>query len=164
MPLYFAFGSNLNPRQMKVRCPGAVRIGPLVLPKGRLVFRGVADVVSDPHSTIAGGVWRITDNHVRELDRFEGVDNGRYRKKYIKLSIKGGRSESCLYYQMVDKKGIMPPTEKYFETILAGYKWFGLDDHKLSAALSEAWADKDITPVLAERHVNRGRPKLKRVA
>jgi len=161
--LYFAYGSNLNPAQMRVRCPGAKRCGPLILPNGRLVFRNVADVVIDHNSVIAGGVWRITAQHERDLDRFEGVGSKWYRKRYIKLSLNEGESEDCLYYQMITKTGVMPPSQAYYNTMLEGYRWFGLDETLLNQALHDSWDDKNITVVLRDRHIRKGRPALKRI-
>jgi gamma-glutamylcyclotransferase (GGCT)/AIG2-like uncharacterized protein YtfP len=163
MSLYWAYGSNLDPAQMRRRAPRAKRVGPLQLNDGALIFRGVADVVSRQNSQIAGGVWRLTKECERELDRVEGIANGFYRKRYIKLKVKGV-SEDCLYYQMNTKdkarRGIMPPSIAYIDTIIKGYEYFGLDLTLLNAALEEAWGDKQVTPHLRERHIRRGRPLL----
>ncbi len=149
--LYFSYGSNISPRQMQQRCPGAERVGALVLPKGRLVFRQVADIIYDPNSTIAGAVWRITERHERTLDHYEGVASGVYKKKYIKLSIKGGPSEDCLYYKMTDKSGVAPPTLDYYHTILEGYEAFKLDKELLLEAVHRSYDKKNITPDIARR-------------
>jgi gamma-glutamylcyclotransferase (GGCT)/AIG2-like uncharacterized protein YtfP len=163
VPLVFAYGSNLNREQMKRRCPTAVKVGPLYLPNGRLIFRSVADVVIDPDGKIPGGVWRISSADERALDIFEGVGRS-YRKKNIKLSIKGGQSERCVVYQMLARDGIAPPSQDYFDTILQGYKFFGLDKRYLYEALSESWADKNITYDIRRRRYNKNHPPLKRVA
>jgi hypothetical protein len=56
----------------------------------------------------------------------------------------------------------MPPTEAYVETIARGYHDFDIDLDYLNRALMESWNDKEVTPVLKERHVKRGKPKLAR--
>ena len=38
--LYFAYGSNINLRQMAVRCPDAKVVAPAVLENYELLFRG----------------------------------------------------------------------------------------------------------------------------
>jgi len=163
MPLVFAYGSNLNRQQMKRRCPTAVKVGPLYLPNGRLTFRSVADVTIDPDGKIPGGVWRISSADEVALDNFEGVGRA-YKKKNIKLSIKGGQSERCVVYQMLARDGVAPPSEEYFNLILDGYKFFGLDPAPLYEALSESWADKNITHDIRRRRHNKNHPRLKKVA
>jgi hypothetical protein len=161
--LYFAYGSNINEAQMQERCPGAKLIGPLTLPKGRLVFRQVADIVYDRNSTIDGVVWRIKPWHERILDRFEGVGSKTYSKKYIKLSIKGGPSEPCLYYKMVDYDGVAPPTLDYYHRILDGYRTHGLDEEKLNAAVDRSHDNKNLTPDIKRRRTRTTSPIKRRV-
>lgn len=157
--LMWAYGSNLNPRNMRIRCPAARRVGPLEVEGGALVFRAVADVTTRENSRVPGGVWRITKTCERELDRFEGVRSKFYRKRYLTLKVKGV-TEECLYYQMHTKMGIMPPAEEYLQTILQGYEYFDLDQQWLDLALHESWNDKKITPMLRARHIRKGRPPL----
>lgn len=156
--LMFSFGSNTCPRQMRLRCPGAKRVGPLLLTGGRLVFRGVADIARDEGGIVAGAVWRVTDHHVREMDRFEGVPHT-YIKRWLELEI-GGRAQDCFYYVLKVREGICPPTETYFNTIREGYKAFGLDENLLFAALHESWDTKLLTPWLKARRKRKGFPKL----
>jgi hypothetical protein len=80
----------------------------------------------------------------------------------LRLKIKGV-SEDCLYYQMVNKRGIMPPAEHYLERIVHGYDYFGLDKSLLDRALAESWSDKKVTEQLRERHIRKGRPTLAHV-
>jgi gamma-glutamylcyclotransferase (GGCT)/AIG2-like uncharacterized protein YtfP len=149
----FSYGSNTNVDQMRKRCPGAKRVGGLVLPDGKLVFRGVADIVYCKGSSIAGVVWRINKSHERELDRYEGVASGMYKKKYVTLSINKGESEPCLYYTMRNKDGVAPPSERYFNTILEGFTHFKLDEELLYTALDESWNNKALTPAIRRRRV-----------
>jgi gamma-glutamylcyclotransferase (GGCT)/AIG2-like uncharacterized protein YtfP len=162
-PLYFAYGSNMSPEQMQERCPGAELVGPLTLPKGRLVFRQVADIIYDPSSTIAGVVYRLKPWHERVLDRFEGVGMEVYRKKYIALSIKGGPSERCLYYKMSDNSGVAPPTLDYYHRILDGYRAHGLDEEKLNEAVDRSWNDKNLTEDIQRRRRKSTSPIKRRV-
>lgn len=70
--LYFAYGSNMNLRQMAWRCPGARALGPARLPGWRLTERTFADIDRDPASEVWGVLWDITPDHLRTLDRYEG--------------------------------------------------------------------------------------------
>jgi len=161
--LYFAYGSNLNVQAMGHRCPRAKKIGKLILPKARLVFRGVADCIYDPRTRCPGGLWRITRQCEEELDHYEGVAGGLYRKEYIKVQLRGQEPEDALVYVM-NRGGVMPPWESYLDTIAQGYLDFGLDTHlwRLDEALVYSYDHKNKTPHLRKRWENKGKPKLAR--
>ena len=149
--LYWAYGSNLNKRQMLGRCPAATPLGQLYL-QGRLVFRVVADVVGsdDPNELVAGGLWRITPACEAALDNYEGVAHNLYVKKYLTLRIRGEKVR-CLYYQMVDD-GIAPPRDDYLNTIVQGYRDFGLDFETLDRAVQHSKNEKLKTPAIKARY------------
>ena len=66
--LYFAYGSNLNPPQMRRRCPGAQPEGRALLTNWRLILttRGSANIVRAPGAGVYmgrcggsnRGIWR----------------------------------------------------------------------------------------------------------
>jgi len=161
MIYYWAYGSNLNVNQMRLRCPGAVQVSPLILEDGMLVFRNVADVTAIRGRKIAGGLWKITPEHEATLDKNEGVASRWYLKRYILIEV-DGKKHDCLFYQMRISTGIMPPTEAYLDCIIQGYRDFNLDLNLLDAALHESWSNKQLTPLLRERHSRRGSPRLAR--
>jgi hypothetical protein len=78
--LYFAYGSNLDVRQMGARCPGATLVGTAVLRDHRLVFCGhsrtwngaVASVVHAPGATVPGVLYELGVDDLSTLDRREG--------------------------------------------------------------------------------------------
>lgn len=159
--LYWAYGSNLNVENMKFRCPGAVKKGRLFVTGGRLVFRGVADVVSSENEIerIPGGLWQITRRCEVALDRYEGVAGGLYVKRYIRYTDKHGVEHRVLYYKM-RQQGIMPPSEYYLNTIIDGYRDFGLPLEELDQAVQRSWKDKELNEQLRARHARKGSPKL----
>ena len=133
--LYFAYGSNLNISQMRVRCPQAKKVGPLILPGSQLVFRGVADVEYQPGAVVHGGVWNITPQCLRALDLYEGVRGdaeGMYYRDYFKVRYHGS-IEDVLVYRMT-RGGYYPPGRDYYQSILQGYKDFNLDPTHLQQA------------------------------
>ena len=91
--LYFAYGSNLNIKQMKQRCPDSVGISPAVLSGWKLVERTYADIEECPGECVNGALYEISENDLAELDHYEGyytrqevmvTDNsGRYRKAWV---------------------------------------------------------------------------------
>lgn len=159
--LVWAYGSNLCIRQMRDRCPDAIKVGPLIVDDCRLVFRGVADVTYDPGAYTPGGLWDITDRDERLLDAFEGIPTGTYMKKYFPLRYRGRECRAMLY-QMKISKGVMPPSEEYVQRIEEGYRDFGLDLADLSAAIERSWEDKHLTQTMIKRHRRRGSPRLAR--
>ena len=83
MTKYFAYGSNLNKEQMASRTPFATSEGHMYIDDWRLVFRGVADIEPHKGSRLAVGMWKITKPDEDNLDRYEGVKHGLYRKEDI---------------------------------------------------------------------------------
>lgn len=161
--LMWAYGSNLDIGQMKHRCPKAKKLSKFIVKEGAVVFRGCADVVVRRGSVIQGGLWSITTECEAVLDRYEGVANGYYMKKYFHL--KDGRD--VLFYQMrpnADSSplGTVPPSDGYLDGIVRGYRDFDLDIRWLDMALQESWAEKDWTQGMRERHIRKGRPTLAR--
>jgi hypothetical protein len=138
---YISYGSNLNKTQMRRRCPNAVPVCGFVMPDTRLVFKGVADVESAPGYTCQVGLWKITKACERALDAYEGCrwQNGKqvgmYRKEYIRLSV-GGQIVHALIYVMNDDFYALP-SSWYFESIVQGYRDFGLPVEDLYAALDD---------------------------
>ena len=51
---YFAYGSNLNLKQMKIRCPEFKHVKNITLDGYRLIFRSVADIEKDSNSKVEG--------------------------------------------------------------------------------------------------------------
>ena len=128
---YFAYGSNLNKEQMTKRTPFASSVGQAYISGWRLVFRGVADIEPHKGGTLAIGLWNITGPDEENLDIYEG-----YPRLYRKEEILG-----MMTYRM-NSVEIVPPYEDYFNTILQGYKDFGLDTDLLYEALDDSWMRK----------------------
>lgn len=160
--LYFAYGSNLNKAQMRVRCPRARPREPLLLPDAVLRFRGVADVVYLKGAACEGALWEITPECERALDEYEGVNHrdenrGMYRKRYLTIRYRGA-VVPVLYYQM-NRFGIMPPSQGYYDVIRRGYADFGLDPKRLELALSHSHRRHAPTPQLMRSWKRRGMPE-----
>lgn len=78
--LMFAYASNLDPEQMRQRCPQHRTVGVGVLHDHRLAFPlysetwkgGVASVVPAHGQQVWGAVYELTDGDLAALDRYEG--------------------------------------------------------------------------------------------
>lgn len=132
---YIAYGSNMNIEQMKRRCPKALPIGKAILENYKLVFKGVADIIKRENETVPVAVWEITDECERALDRYEGYPT-LYRKEYVKLIV-NGKEETAMVYVM-NREGIAPPGQHYYDVIEQGYKDFMVNVKPLERALVES--------------------------
>lgn len=138
--LYFAYGSNLNLAQFKRRCPGAKRLGKLIVPDYRLVFRGVADIEPYFGAKVPGAVYTITPACERALDRYEGFPF-LYRKSFLTVSVQRENGERdvlpLMFYQM-NRDKISMPSDGYAGTIRQGYSDWKLDPQFLEEAIQHA--------------------------
>ena len=139
--LYIAYGSNLNTEQMAYRCPDARPLGKSILKDYKLLFRGtlrsygVANVEPCEGSTVPVGVWSISDEDEHNLDIYEGYPT-LYYKDYVEVEL-DGVVVSGLIYMMQPGHEIGVPSFKYEETILEGYRDFGIDPEPLDMAIEE---------------------------
>ncbi len=132
--LYIAYGSNLWHAQMARRCPGATLAGTLLLPGWRLVLRRYALVVPDPMAQCPVALWRVTPEHMRALDRFEGHPHA-YRRDRLRLPAPvNGEEEAWIYHDVSERAG--PPPEEYRTRLRDGYRDCGFDPACLDAALA----------------------------
>ena len=122
MMLYFAFGSNLNQKQMKRRCRDSKYIGCYSLKNYKLVFRnyflggGVADVEKKKNSSVLGAIYKISKKDERELDIYEDFPKT-YIKRYFRLL-----GKKVMFYYMPKKTKHILPSKRYLNLIIQGYK------------------------------------------
>ncbi len=120
--LYFAFGSNLNQKQMKRRCKDSKYIGCYSLKNYKLVFRnfflggGVADVQKHKNSSVLGAIYKISKKDEKKLDEYEDFPKT-YIKRYFKLL-----GKKVMFYYMPKKSKHIPPSKRYLNLIIQGYK------------------------------------------
>ena len=99
MPLYFAYGSNMDRAAMAGRCPASRPLGVARLPRHRFVIsrEGYASVARDPRRTVWGILWDLALSDVPALDRYESLAS----RLYVKVAQpvltgqgRGGRSST----------------------------------------------------------------------
>ena len=105
---YIAYGSNLNIRQMRIRCPHARVIGTAVIHDYELLFKGSrtgAYLTIEPKkgSEVPVAVWEVTESDEAALDRYEGsalctscMKNGRSEYLPFRMSAHAFRGTSAL--------------------------------------------------------------------
>ena len=131
MKYYLAYGSNLNKEQMQKRCPGAVPVGAMVLKGYELRFRGPLTIVKKKGGRAPLGIWQVSDEDEKSLDRYEGFPNFYYKKT---LPWKNMDAEVFMYVMHEDRPlGI--PSESYYEVCRQGYEDFGFTEERLKDAL-----------------------------
>lgn len=70
--LYFAYGSNMNPEQIRRRIPEARAVGRATLKGWRLVERLYADIERSRGSRVEGVLYLVTQTELNRLDLYEG--------------------------------------------------------------------------------------------
>ena len=135
--LYFAFGSNLNQKQMKKRCKDSKYIGCYSLKNYKLVFRnfylggGVADIQKQKKSTVLGAIYQISRSDEKKLDVYEDFPI-LYKKYYFYYY-----GKKVMTYTMVKKSPFKFPTERYLNVVKKGYRDCGLNEKYLKKGLLE---------------------------
>mgnify|MGYP002729071000 FL=1 len=89
---YLAYGSNLNVRQMRYRCPTAKPIGITAIPDYELLYKGsktgsYLTIEKKKGSLLPIVVWEVTAADEKRLDAYEGYPNF-YYKKEMKLPVR----------------------------------------------------------------------------
>jgi hypothetical protein len=112
MGLYAAYGSNMDPAQMRRRCPASPHTGTGWIRGWRLTFGAeeygwegaLATLVPDDrpaHDVAAPGVfvalYDLTEADERALDAWEGADLGLYRKLHLRVHTLAGDAVAYVY-------------------------------------------------------------------
>lgn len=126
--MYFGYGSNMDSEQMAQRCPGAEIAGTGVLKDyGFLINqRGYATLRLEGGVETPGLLWRISPDHERSLDRYEGWGAGLYDKCVRTVTTEEGGTVDALVYIDHRNQTIDAPREGYLERIIAAAETHGL--------------------------------------
>jgi len=103
--LYAAYGSNLDPAQMLLRCPHSPQRGTGWLEGWRLTFGGedigwdgaLATVVEDPGSRVFVVLYDVSEGDEKQLDKWDGVTLGYYRRAKVRVETLDGDVLAWLY-------------------------------------------------------------------
>lgn len=144
---YLAYGSNLNVRQMKFRCPTARVVGTAVIEDYELLFKGSKSgsyLTIEPRegSRVPVAVWSVEELDEAALDRYEGFPTF-YYKKEMQIVVKGiktgkERLRDAFVYIMHEDRPIGIPSWHYVETCIKGYSTFGFDESLLMKAIRKS--------------------------
>jgi gamma-glutamylcyclotransferase (GGCT)/AIG2-like uncharacterized protein YtfP len=103
--LYAAYGTNLDPDQMRERCPHSPSRGAGWLVGWRLTFGGedlgwegaLATVVEDAGDQVFVMVYDVPEHDEAALDAWEGADSGLYSKIRVRVQTLAGEELCWLY-------------------------------------------------------------------
>ena len=144
---YIAYGSNLNVRQMKYRCPTARIIGTSVIKDYELLFKGsktgsYLTIEKKKGEQVPVVIWETKESDELALDRYEGCPQF-YYKTEMYLPIKGIKSKKirirkAYVYIMHEDRELGIPSQHYLGTCLEGYLRFGFNPDYLVYALNKS--------------------------
>jgi hypothetical protein len=130
--IYFAYGSNLDERQMALRCPGGKLTGVAQLAHYRLCFprrspiRNCAVASIEPYSgaTVWGVTYELTGDDLKRLDAREGYDpslpeeRNRYKRISVKVTRLRAESLDAFAYVAVPEPEPGLPSPSYLKQIV----------------------------------------------
>jgi gamma-glutamylcyclotransferase (GGCT)/AIG2-like uncharacterized protein YtfP len=136
--LYAAYGSNMDPQQMRRRCPHSPVRGTGWLEGWRLTFGGedigwegaLATLVEDAGSRVFVALYDITSSDEAHLDAWEGADIGLYRKIRLRVQTLDGEALAWLYVLDAYEGGL--PSARYLGILAEAAQAAGAPDDYLA--------------------------------
>lgn len=143
---YLAYGSNLNVRQMALRCPTAKPVGSAVIKDYELLFKGSktgAYLTIEPKSgaEVPVAVWPVELADEERLDVYEGFPAFYYKTEFdLPVNYFSGKKvvRKAFVYIMHEERPLGLPSGSYVRTCLEGYSNFGFDESILFKALNNS--------------------------
>jgi gamma-glutamylcyclotransferase (GGCT)/AIG2-like uncharacterized protein YtfP len=133
MPMYFAYGSNLNKKQMAQRCPDSKPRFTATLPNYKLVFLGwsrewrggIASIRPFRGEKVLGAVYEVSDRDLRRLDNYEGYPQN-YDRINVTVFTESGEPTQAVTYIKAGRAEENKPSPGYLAIIQQGYRDWGL--------------------------------------
>jgi len=126
---YFAYGSNLNKRQLRERCPDSKPMFIATLPNYKLVFvgwsrqwrGGVISIKTLRGERVRGSIYEVSEQCVQRLDKFEGHPTDYARQKVTVFDEDSEPIEAITYIKAGQFEETQPSKE-YLTVIQQGYR------------------------------------------
>jgi hypothetical protein len=150
MPLYFAYGANMDVDDMARRCPRSRPLGLARLMRHRLAImrEGWLTATRDPQGRVHGVLWDLALADVPALDRFEGLGDGLYAKVIQPVVAAGGPKRALVYFGRNDGPG--RAEVGYIREVIAAARHWRLPEDGL-AALEGFARDAGVGDIAAPR-------------
>jgi hypothetical protein len=128
MPLYFAYGSNMDLAAMTARCPASRPVGVARLVRHRFFVTadGYASVTRDPRRAVWGLLWDLALGDMPALDRWESLSTGLYAKTIQPVLGPQGPRRALIYVARAARPG--QPEAGYMEGVAAAAEAAGLPE------------------------------------
>lgn len=130
---YFAYGSNLNKKQMHERCPDCKPLFLATLHHYKLIFTGwsrqwrggVASIKSFRGGKVPGGIYELSEIDLKRLDKYEGCPDVYTRLKVI-VNGEDNEAVEAVTYIRSGQVEETTPSKEYVEVMKQGYKDWGI--------------------------------------
>ena len=138
---YVAYGSNLNKRQMMMRCPDAKPVGTGYIKGYELLFKGsktgaYLTIEKKKGSKVPIAIWRVSIEDEISLDRYEGYPTF-YYKADLKIELEDKTIDAFVYI-MHEYRPLGVPSDYYVGTCLEGYLDFEFNPLYLTKAINRS--------------------------
>ncbi|MGH7725375.1 MAG: gamma-glutamylcyclotransferase family protein [Candidatus Eiseniibacteriota bacterium] len=153
LPLYFAYGSNLEPEQMEMRCPGYRLLCRAILHDHVLRFQGhsriwggaIATIEHTPGAMVHGVVFELAPDQFNALDRSEGCvapghPDNQYDRVQLPVQLEYGEWIQVFTYIMRPQTPGRP-SRSYRWAILKGMRHYSLPITAIEALEAEPTVD-----------------------
>jgi hypothetical protein len=133
MPLYFAYGANMDREAMASRCPRAKPLGLARLARHRLAVmrEGWLTAARDPSGTVHGVLWDLAFADIPALDRYEGAPQGLYAKIAQPVVGPNGPKSALVYFGA--NAGPGTPRPDYLAEVVAAARSWPLPEDAIAA-------------------------------
>jgi gamma-glutamylcyclotransferase len=130
---YFAYGANLNKKQMASICPDAKQISPVTLPNYKLIFTGwarqwhggIATIRVNTGMKVLGALYEISEGCLKKLDAYEGYP-GNYGRIKVRVFNGDGKALEALAYIKTGIAEESQPSKEYLAIVQQGYRDWSL--------------------------------------
>ena len=127
---YFAYGSNLNRKQMREHCLESTPRSLATLPNYKLVFvgwsrqwrGGVASIKPFGGEKVLGAIYEVSESCLKKLDKYESS----YNRLKVTIFDEDGQSFEVITYIKSGQSEEEKPSAEYLSVIQQGYRDWGI--------------------------------------
>lgn len=137
---YFAYGSNLLAKRLRLNNPSAIRNGIGKLEDYEIDFASfstrwkgaIATITAKKGKCVWGAIWELDVEHLQTLDEQEGVPNGIYFALELDVVTLDGNVKKCRLYKLsqefecieniIELPEVRRPSPAYLKIIILGAK------------------------------------------
>lgn len=134
--LYFGYGMNTDPEQMRMRTGQPLALGRGLVRDHAFRFALHADVYPQEGTNTYGVLWEIDDEALKSLDAREGYPYY-YDRKLVTVEANGTTYQAWMYY-MTPGHPERQPSQGYYDMLVRGYTTFNVPMEQIEVALEKS--------------------------